>query len=47
MPGIGHQALPTQPLPRKAKDFPRSGKYPKHVPLLTYLPSLPPKGITW
>ena len=34
---IGHQVLPTQPLPRKAEDFPSGGKHPKHVLLLTYL----------
>ena len=33
----GHQVLPTQPLPKKAEDFPRGGKHPKHVPLLTCL----------
>ena len=44
---IGHQVLPTQPLPRKAEDFPRGGpseaedftgggNNSKHVPLLTY-----------
>ena len=34
---IGHEALPIQPLPREAKDFPRSNKHFKHVPPLTYL----------
>ena len=34
---IGHEELLTQPLPREAEDFPRSDKYFKHVPLLTYL----------
>ena len=37
-----HQVLPTQPLPREAKDFPRDGKHSKHVPLLTDLASLQP-----
>ena len=32
--GIGHQVLPTQPLPREAEDFPRGDKYFKHVPPL-------------
>ena len=32
---IGHQVLPTQPLPREAQDFPREGKYFNHVLLLT------------
>ena len=27
----------SQPLPRKAEDFPRGGKHSNHVPLLTYL----------
>ena len=34
---IGHEALPTQPLPREAEDFPRGDKYPKDVPIPTYL----------
>ena len=34
---IGHQVLPTQPLPGEAEDFPRGDNHPKHVPLLTYL----------
>ena len=35
---IGHQVLPTQPLPREAEDFPRGERHFKHVPpLLTYL----------
>ena len=34
---IGHQVLPTQPLPREAEDFPRGGNHSEHVPLLTYL----------
>ena len=34
---IGHQMLPTQPLPREAEDFPRGDQYFKHVPPLTYL----------
>ena len=42
---IGHQMLPTQPLPRGAEDFPRNGKYFKHVPLLTYLIYFSPKGL--
>ena len=29
---IGHQVLPTQPLPREVEDFPRSDKHFKHVP---------------
>ena len=43
---IGHQVLPTQPLPREAEDFPRGDKYFKHVPLLTYLIYFSPKGYT-
>ena len=43
---IGHQVLPTQPLPREAKDFPRGDKYFKHVPPLTYLIYFSPKGYT-
>ena len=39
---IGHQVVPTQPLPREAEDFPRGGKHSKHVPLLTYLARLQP-----
>ena len=38
----GHQALPTQLLPREAEDFPRCGNHSKHVPWLTYLPWLQP-----
>ena len=33
IPAIDCQALPTQSLPREAKDFPRGGNYPKDVPL--------------
>ena len=44
---IGHQVLPTQPLPREAEDFHRGGKYPKHMPLPTNLASLQPKVISW
>ena len=36
---IAHQLLPTQPLPREARDFTRGGKYVKQVPLSTYLVS--------
>ena len=43
---IGHQVLPTQPLPREAGDFPRGDKCFKHVPTLTYLIYFPPKGYT-
>ena len=43
---IGHQVLPTQPLPREAEDFPRGDKYFKHVHLLTYLIYFSPKGYT-
>ena len=39
---IGHQVLPTQPLPREAEDFPRGGNHFKHVPLPTYLAWLQP-----
>ena len=42
---IGHQVLPTQPLPREAEDFPRGHKHFKHVPLLTYLIYFSPKGV--
>ena len=34
---IGHQVLPTQPLPKEAEDFPGSGNYPKDAQLPTYL----------
>ena len=34
---IGHQALPTQPLPRKAENFPRGERHFKYVPPFTYL----------
>ena len=34
---IGHQVLPTHPLPREAEDFPRGDRHFKHVPPLTYL----------
>ena len=34
---IGHQALPTQPLPGEAEDFHRGGKHPKDVLLSIYL----------
>ena len=44
---IGHQVLPTQLLPREAKDFPTGDKYFKHVPLLTYLIYFSPKGYIW
>ena len=43
---IGHQVLPTQPLPREAEDFPRGDKYFKHVPLPTYLIYFSPKRYT-
>ena len=33
---------PTQPIPREAQDFPRSGKYPKDVPLPTCVDYLQP-----
>ena len=39
---IGHQVLPTQPLPREAEDFPRGDNHSKHVPLPTYLAWLQP-----
>ena len=41
---IGHQVLPTQPIPREVEDFPRGDKYFKHVPPLTYLIYFSPKG---
>ena len=34
--------FPTQPLPRESEDFLRGDKYPKPVPLLTYLIWLQP-----
>ena len=43
---IGHQVLPTQPLPREVEDFPRSDKYFKHVPPPTYLIYFSRKGYT-
>ena len=39
---IGYQVFPKQPLPREAEDFLRGGKYPKDVPLPTYLDYLQP-----
>ena len=42
---IGHQALPIQPWPKEAEDFPRGGKYFNHVSLLTQLIYFPPEGI--
>ena len=39
---IGHEVLPTQPLPKEADDFPRGGNHPKLVPLLTCLAWLQP-----
>ena len=39
---IGHQVLPTQPLPRETEDFPRGDKYTKDVPLPTCLDYLQP-----
>ena len=42
---IGHQVLPTQPLPREVEDFPRGDRHSKHVPPLTYLICLSPKEL--
>ena len=42
---IGHQVLPTQPLPREVEDFPRGGKHFKHVPPPTYLIYFSLKGV--
>ena len=42
---IGHHVLPTQPLPRKAEDFPRGDTHFKHVPPLKYLICLSPKEL--
>ena len=42
---IGHQVLPTQPLPREVEDFPRGDKHFKHVPPPTYLIYFSPKGV--
>ena len=39
---IGHDVLPTKPLPRDAEGFPRDRKYPKVLPLSTYLDYLQP-----
>ena len=39
---IGHQMLPTQPLPREAEDFLRGGNHSKHMSLFTYLAWLQP-----
>ena len=39
---IGHQVLPTQPLPKQAEDFPRGSKNPKDMPLPTFLGNLQP-----
>ena len=43
---IGHQVLPTQPLPREVEDFPRGDKHFKHVPPPTYLIYFSPKVYT-
>ena len=43
---IGHQVLPTQPLPKEVEDFPRGDKHFKHVPPPTYLIYFSPKGYT-
>ena len=42
---IGHEILLTQLLLRDAEDFPRGGKYLKHVCLSTYFVYLQPNGI--
>ena len=42
---IGHQVLPTQPLPREVEDFPRGDKRFKYVPPPTYLIYFSPKGV--
>ena len=42
---IGHQMLPTQPLPREVEDFPRGDRHFKHVPPPTYLHTSHQKGI--
>ena len=42
---IGHQVLPTQPLPREVEDFSRGDKHFKHVPPPTYLIYFSPKGV--
>ena len=39
---IGHQVLPTQPLPREVEDFPGGGNHSRHMSLLTYLAWLQP-----
>ena len=44
---IGHQVLPTQPLPREAEDFPKVERHSHHVPLLSYLIYLSPKEVYW
>ena len=44
---IGHQVLPTQPLPREAEDFPKGDKYFKHMPPPTYLIYFSPEGYMW
>ena len=43
---IGHKVISTKPLPKKAQDFHRGGKHPKHVLLLTNLTYFPPIGVT-
>ena len=43
---IGHQVLPTQPLPMEVENFPRCDKYFKHVPPPTYLIYFSLKGYT-
>ena len=42
---IGHQVLPTQPLPREGEDFPRGDKYFKHVSPPTFLIYFSPEGV--
>ena len=42
---IGHQVLPTQPLPREVEDFPRVDKHFKAHPPPTYLIYFSPKGV--
>ena len=42
---IGHQLLPTKPLPREEEDSPRGDRYFKHVPPVTYLIYLSPKDM--
>ena len=44
---IGHQVLPTQPLPTEEEDFPRGERHFKRVPPLKRVIYHLPKGVYW